>query len=78
MLSSHPRIYIPEETGFLPFLPVDIDKKLQPNQVKLVLDHIGNLNRGWHGLISDIPAFYQSLSEPTVPHLLDALYRQLT
>lgn len=76
ILSSHPRIYIPGETGFLPFLPFNVDEELQPEQVRSLLDHIGKLNRSWHSLISDLSSFYQSLPEPTLPHLLDALYRR--
>jgi hypothetical protein len=75
ILSSHPRIYIPGETGFIPFLP-RIGGKLSLAQVQRVLDRIGRLNANWYGLVEDLPSFYNSLLEPTLCQVLDALYRR--
>lgn len=78
LLSSHPRIYIPEETGFLPFLVPDreIEADLSLARVEQILERIGRLNRLWRGLVPDVPGFYQALPEPKLRHLLDALYKQ--
>jgi hypothetical protein len=78
LLSSHPRIYIPEETGFIPFLIKDlqIQTDLSLTQVKRIVERIGQLNRLWRGMVKDVPAFYRALPEPKLQHVLDALYRQ--
>jgi hypothetical protein len=76
LLSSHPRIYIPEETGFIPFLIAkeQIDTDLTFTQVKSILERIGQLNHLWRGMVKDVPAFYRALPEPKLGYLLDALY----
>jgi hypothetical protein len=78
LLSSHPRIHIPEETGFIPFLikKSQIDTDLSLTQVIGIVERIGELNHLWRDMVTDIPAFYGALPEPTLPHVLDALYRQ--
>lgn len=76
ILSSHPRLYIPDETGFIPFLRLDPQAKLSRDQVKRVLTRVGKLNLNWHGLVDDVEAFYDALAEKTLPHVLDALYRR--
>jgi hypothetical protein len=76
ILSSHPRLYVPGETGFLPFLRIDPAKELSLQEIRQILHTIGRLNRNWHGMVDDPASFYQSLPEPTLPHLLDALYRR--
>jgi hypothetical protein len=78
MLSSHPRLYVPDETGFLPFLEVNPQSPLDPPALAGLLRRVGQLNRFWDGLVSDEAAFYASLSKigpPTLPLVLDALYR---
>lgn len=81
MLSSHPRLFVPDETGFLPFLDTDPQAELDQTAVSNLLRRIGKLNRFWDGLVSDEAVFYATLSEKghwtrqTLPHVLDALYR---
>ena len=75
VLSSHPRLYVPSETGFLPFLGYDGDAALTLAQARRVLHRIGRLNREWAGLVDDVEAFYGCLPDATLAHLLDALYR---
>jgi hypothetical protein len=75
ILSSHPRLHIPAETGFLPFLGFDADAILAPVEARTVLTRIGRLNREWAGLVEDVEALYRELPEPTLARLLDALYR---
>lgn len=76
MLSSHSRIYVPDETGFIPFLRVPVDEPLTRKQVRFVLERIGRLNRFWRGMVDDAESFYNSLPEPRLRHVLDALYRK--
>jgi hypothetical protein len=76
VLSSHPRLYVPSETGFLPFLGYDGDATLTLAQAQTVLERIGTLNREWAGLVDDVETFYQRLPDPSLAHLLDALYRR--
>lgn len=75
MLSSHTRLFVPDETGFLPFLRTDPDARLTRVEVRAVLDRIGRLNRFWAGLVHDVDAFYDALPEPRLRAVLDALYR---
>ena len=79
MLSSHPRIYIPDETGFIPFLlkPSQLGQPLTHAEVEKILSRIAKLNYLWRDLVPDVAAFYQNLPEPTLTFLLDALYRQI-
>jgi len=76
ILSSHPRLHIPPETGFLPFLGFDTDTPVTAGQAHNLLVRIGRLNRGWAGLVTDADAFYRSLPQPTLAHFLDELYRR--
>lgn len=78
LLSSHPRIYIPEETGFIPFLlkKEQIETDLTLTQVKSIVERIGQLNHLWRRMVKDVPAFYRALPQPKLQYLLDALYRQ--
>jgi len=75
MLSSHPRLYVPDETGFLPFLGSDPQAELDQTAVSTLLRRIGQLNRFWDGLVTDEATFYEALSPKTLPAILDALYR---
>lgn len=76
ILSSHPQIYIPGETGFLPFLRTNSAQRLNRRQVENVLQTIGQLNRNWDGMVDDPRSFYEALRAPTLRHVLDALYRR--
>ena len=76
ILSSHPRLYIPSETGFIPFLEVDHTAHLSLDETRVVLDRIGSLNREWSDLVDEVPAFYGTLTEPTLAHVLDRLYHK--
>jgi hypothetical protein len=77
MLASHSRIYIPEETGFLPHLlkPVRFHAPMSRAEIEKCIDKIGKLNYLWRGLVDNPEEFYNSLQEPTLPYLIDALYR---
>ena len=76
MLSSHSRLYVPDETGFLPFLDIDPQAVLSYEAVENLLQRVGQLNRFWDGLVADQKTFYERLAQPTLPFVLDALYRQ--
>jgi hypothetical protein len=76
MLSTHSRLYVPDETGFLPFLRCDPGRLLDVQETGEVLQRIGHLNRFWKGLVADVAAFHSALPQPRLPYLLDALYRQ--
>ena len=79
MLSSHPNIFIPDETGFIPHLvkPNHIGDNLSLTEVDSLLDRIGNLNYQWRNLVTDIPTFYQNLDSPNLMNLLDVLFRKV-
>jgi hypothetical protein len=75
MLSSHPRIYVPPETGFLPFLNAQTLADLTLAEVEGLLSRIGRLNPKWKDTVPDSYAFYRSLPEPSLQHVLDSLFR---
>ena len=76
ILSSHSRIYIPEETGFVPHLAHLANQPLDRRQVLDLVEQIGKMNREWQGIVTDEQAFCKSLTFPTTLHdLLDVLYR---
>jgi hypothetical protein len=76
ILGIHPRLYIPGETGFVPFLLRDFSAELSLDDLRNLLELIGRLNGAWSGLVSDIPALYAALPEPRLAYVLDALYRR--
>lgn len=76
ILSSNPRLHVPGEMGFLPFVPKDAAGELSPHQVERVLQRIGQLNRNWDEMVEDVTSFTESLRQPTLRHVLDALYRR--
>lgn len=78
ILSSHSRLYVPDETGFIPSLLRGSRWKrdLRVEEVEAILQAIGRLNRHWAGLVDDVAAFYHTLPEPDLAHVLDALYRR--
>ena len=65
MLSSHSRIYVPDETGFIPYLvkPSRVSKYLSQDDVHFILKRIASLNYLWTDLVVDISAFYQNDSQ---------------
>ena len=75
MLSSHPRIYIPEETGFLVKLAPLAGRRLSRAEVKKTVERIGRMNVEWLDIVDDHAAFYESLAEPRLTDVLDRLYR---
>ena len=75
MLSSHPRIYIPEETGFLVKLSPLAGRRLSRAEVKKTVERIGRMNVEWLDVVDDHDRFYDSLPEPRLTYLLDQLYR---
>lgn len=80
MLASHPRLFIPEETGFIPFLvkEKEIGALLSQIQVKKILERMGRLNYLWRDKVKDIATFYNSLDKPTLAHILDEIFRHYT
>ncbi len=77
MLSSHSHLYVPAETGFLPFLDIDPAAELDRDEVADLLRRIGRLNRAWEDLVSNEEAFYAGLPRPALPFVLDALFGRL-
>jgi hypothetical protein len=77
ILSSHPRLYIPEETGFIPFIDKNAKGELTREHTAQILQNIGRLNYLWKDLVSDVDKFYLSLPEPTLKYVLDSLYKQI-
>jgi hypothetical protein len=75
ILSSHPRIYIPDETGFLPFINIDPDKTLNKSGVASLIKRIGILNKSWEGIIVDINEFYDELPEKKLYYVLTGMYK---
>jgi hypothetical protein len=75
ILSSHPRLHIPSETGFLPYLGEYAGTDLDASDVRAILERVGRLNREWASMVDDARAFYQSLPEPSLACVLDGLYR---
>ena len=72
MLSSHSRLYVPGETGFIPFLRCDSNQRLSQEDVAGVLARISRLNRFWAGMVPDVAAFYDVLPQPRLAIVLDA------
>ncbi len=75
ILSSHSRIYIPEETGFLPHLSHYLNRELSRVEVEQLIRRIGRMNAEWFGMVQDYDAFYAGLPVPTLTHVLDQLYQ---
>lgn len=76
ILSSHSRLYVPDETGFLPFLGRFDGRPLSQSEAQSLLRRIGRLNRLWRDMVPDLGAFYAGLPSPTLPVILDALFQQ--
>jgi len=75
ILSTHSRIYIPEETGFVPHLVGYLGHRLTRQETEKLVRKIGRMNREWSQLVTDFATFYEQLAEPTLTEILDALYR---
>ncbi|MCA9200910.1 MAG: sulfotransferase, partial [Planctomycetales bacterium] len=75
MLSSHSRIYIPEETGFLVKLASLAGRTFSLAEAKKTIRTIGRMNVEWLDIVQDENAFFESLQTPDLAHLLDGLYR---
>lgn len=75
ILSSHPRIYIPAETGFLPFLRLNTVSRLSQKQIRRLFNRIARLNRHWQSLVQEANISLVSRTEPSLEQLLDTLYR---
>jgi sulfotransferase family protein len=78
MLSSHPRIYIPPESDFIPRLflgraRVPMSRRRALRNVRIVLDNRRFL-REWRGAPLDADSFVDDLDELTPAAFLDALY----
>lgn len=75
ILSSHPRIYIPEETGFIPFLPYREKLLISYPEFIEILARIGSLNYLWKDSVTSPHELYESLPVKNLALILDALYR---
>ena len=78
ILSSHPRIHIPGETGFLPRLIDHNQQMLSQTQVSEVLKKIARLNREWGSLVENEDEFYDALPSKSLRCVLDRLYYRQT
>jgi hypothetical protein len=80
MLGSHPRLFVPEETGFIPFLVKEkqLDAALSSQQVAQILERMGRLNFLWRDKVKDVDTFYRSLPEPKLAFVLDEIFRRYT
>ena len=80
ILASHPRIFIPEETGFMPFLlrGTKATSMLTQDEVARILERIGKLNYLWRDKVTDISAFYRNLQEPNLACVINQLIRYHT
>lgn len=80
ILGSHPRLSIPEETGFFPFLlsKNEINTSLSIKQVTRILIRIGKLNYLWRNKVRDVNSFYRSLPQPKLTYILDEILRHYT
>ncbi len=75
ILCGHSNLFIPEETGFIPFLKVDPAKTLTKHDVDAVIQRINKLNYYWRGLPLSSEQIYRSLSEHNLSALLDFLFQ---
>lgn len=76
MLTSHRRLWIPDETGFIPFLRVPPDRPLSPVEVQRATNRIADLHHGWADVIRQTTDVGAGPAGPRVGDLLDALYRR--
>jgi len=76
MLASHPRLFIPGETGFIPFLRAPADRPLDRREVRRVARRIARLNLEWQDAVAEAPALEDALVEPRLGELIDALFRR--
>lgn len=75
MLASHPRLWVPPETGFVPFLRVGPDRTLSPADTARVCRRIGRLNREWSDIAVTTSAAVRKHRDLRLGDLLDTLYR---
>ena len=75
MLASHPRLWIPEETGFVPFLKVPSDRPLSPAEIRRATGRIARLHRGWRDAVRQLAAPGGGSQAPRLGDVLDSLYR---
>jgi hypothetical protein len=75
MLASHPRLWIPSETGFIPFLRVSPDHGLDRSDRARVCHRIARLNREWSADAAGIREALEDGSDVRLGELLDSLYR---
>lgn len=77
ILSTHPQIYIPEESGFIPFLGVNPQQALTTQEVRMLLNHIGKLNVYWRDILT-ADEIAENFSPPvTLPQVINRLYEKL-
>jgi hypothetical protein len=75
ILCAHSRIFIPDETGFIPFLHTDERKRLTTNEIQKVLKRIGSLNIYWQDMIQPADIAEVFPSRPNLAAVLDKLYQ---
>lgn len=78
ILSSHPGIYIPEETGFIPFLlrNQDLTKELSEDAIARILRKIAALNYLWEDAPRYLNELVTSHGQVYLADILDFLFTQ--
>lgn len=74
MLASHSRLWIPDETGFLPFLGVPPDRPLEGRELRRAALRAAALNRDWRDAVERVLEVERG-STATLGELVDGLYR---
>lgn len=74
MLASHPRLWIPEESGFLPFLKAPPDRPLEGRELHRAALRVAALNRGWQTAVDNLFEVAPP-ARATLGELVDGLYR---
>lgn len=77
ILCTHSRIYIPEESGFIPFLQVDPNIPLTGQEISRLLDRIGELNAYWRNVLTADEIERKFPRSVNLGQVLDALYSHL-
>jgi len=75
MLASHPRLWIPDETGFIPFLRMPPQSPLDEAGVRRVARRVATLNREWRPAAEQLDAGALATAGASLGDLLDWLYR---
>lgn len=75
VLASHPGIWVPDETGFVPFLGAPADRPLSRSEIDRVLRRIVRLRPGWLEPVRRVASRRADEGTWSLCELLDELYR---